>query len=110
MRYRLGTNHRILALLIASAVLAGSFFAFGQLPDRLTYGAMTRMVSDVTTTPATALIAIDDESLKRYGDWPWSRERLAGIVDRVADADPAAIGIAASVTRPSCQPVSSSTA
>jgi len=93
MRYHFGTNYRVLALLIAGGVLAGSFFAIGQLPDRMTYGAMTRMVSDVSTTPATALIAIDDESLRRYGDWPWSRERLAAIVARLADADPAAIGI-----------------
>lgn len=39
------------------------------------------------------IVAIDEESLRRYGQWPWPRTWLARIVGTVAAARPAAIGI-----------------
>ncbi len=39
------------------------------------------------------IVAIDEESLRRYGQWPWPRTWLARIVGIVAAARPAAIGI-----------------
>ena len=32
------------------------------------------------------IVAIDDESLKRLGQWPWPRERLAALVDALKRA------------------------
>ena len=37
------------------------------------------------------VIAVDDESLKRLGQWPWPRERLATLVDALKNAGAAAI-------------------
>ena len=37
------------------------------------------------------IVAIDDESLKRLGQWPWPRERLATLVDNLKRAGAAAI-------------------
>jgi len=37
------------------------------------------------------IVAIDDESLKRLGQWPWPRERLAALVDALKSAGVAAI-------------------
>ncbi|MGK9234633.1 adenylate/guanylate cyclase domain-containing protein [Inquilinus limosus] len=37
------------------------------------------------------VIAIDDESLRRLGQWPWPRDRLARLVDRLAQAGAAAV-------------------
>jgi adenylate cyclase len=39
------------------------------------------------------IVAIDEESLREYGQWPWPRTWLARIVGTVAAARPAAIGI-----------------
>ncbi|HYE90610.1 MAG TPA: CHASE2 domain-containing protein [Terriglobales bacterium] len=39
------------------------------------------------------IVAIDDESLKRHGQWPWPRTTLARLIDRIADADPAVVGL-----------------
>jgi adenylate cyclase len=33
------------------------------------------------------LVAIDDESLSRFGQWPWPRDILARLLDRLAAAD-----------------------
>lgn len=38
------------------------------------------------------IIAIDDESLARLGQWPWPRSTLARLTDRLAEAGVAAIG------------------
>jgi adenylate cyclase len=37
------------------------------------------------------IVAIDEESLKRLGQWPWQRERLAALVDALKNAGAAAI-------------------
>jgi adenylate cyclase len=37
------------------------------------------------------IVAIDDESLKRLGQWPWPRERLAALVEALKRAGAAAI-------------------
>ena len=37
------------------------------------------------------VVEVDDESLKRLGQWPWPRERLAELVKTLKDAGAAAI-------------------
>lgn len=39
------------------------------------------------------IVAIDEPALQRYGQWPWPRTRVAELLDRVARARPAAIGV-----------------
>jgi adenylate cyclase len=39
------------------------------------------------------IVAIDEESLRLHGQWPWPRTWLAQLVARIAEADPAAIGV-----------------
>jgi adenylate cyclase len=39
------------------------------------------------------IVDIDDESLRRLGQWPWSRARVADLVDRLTQLHVAAIGI-----------------
>src|SRR5258706_11617657 len=35
---------------------------------------------------ATAVVAIDEQSLRAIGPWPWDRATLAALVNRAADA------------------------
>jgi adenylate cyclase len=37
------------------------------------------------------IVAIDDESLERLGQWPWPRTLVAGLVDRLAAAGAAVV-------------------
>jgi len=39
------------------------------------------------------IVAIDEASLRRFGQWPWPRTRLAELIRRLVEAKPAAIGI-----------------
>ena len=47
---------------------------------------------DVRTMPVT-IVAIDQKSLSARGQWPWPRTLLAELVDAIAEARPAAVGI-----------------
>jgi adenylate cyclase len=39
------------------------------------------------------IVAIDEKSLERIGQWPWPRDLVAKLIDKIAAASPAAIGI-----------------
>jgi CHASE2 domain-containing sensor protein/serine phosphatase RsbU (regulator of sigma subunit) len=39
------------------------------------------------------IVAIDEKSLERYGQWPWPRDLVAKLLDRIRAAGPAAIGV-----------------
>ena len=39
------------------------------------------------------IVSIDDRSLAKYGQWPWSRARVAQLVDKIAAGKPSVLGI-----------------
>ena len=43
------------------------------------------------SAPVT-IVVIDEEDLRRYGQWPWPRTRIAELVERIAELKPLAIG------------------
>jgi CHASE2 domain-containing sensor protein len=45
-----------------------------------------------TSAPAV-VVAIDEASLARFGQWPWPRTRMAQLIDAIARYEPAAIGL-----------------
>lgn len=46
----------------------------------------------VESQPVT-IVAIDEKSLAKIGQWPWPRHRLAALIDAIGKHDPAAIGL-----------------
>ncbi len=57
------------------------------------FDAYQTLAPRVPHTAPVAIVAIDEESLRRYGQWPWPRSWLARLVVRVSEAHPAAIGM-----------------
>lgn len=43
--------------------------------------------------PEVAIVAIDDESVKRVGRWPWSREVMAQLLESIKEYDPRVLGL-----------------
>jgi signal transduction histidine kinase/CHASE2 domain-containing sensor protein len=39
------------------------------------------------------IVAIDDASIQRVGNWPWPRSVMASVLDRITEARPRAIGL-----------------
>jgi CHASE2 domain-containing sensor protein len=47
----------------------------------------------VPTAQPVTIVEIDEETLATIGQWPWPRNRLAGLVDAIAARKPLAIGL-----------------
>jgi adenylate cyclase len=43
-------------------------------------------------SPDVVVLAIDDASIAEIGRWPWPRSVMARLIDRLTDAEPAAVG------------------
>ena len=58
------------------------------IDDALELPVRDLALSILPSRPAsnTVVIAIDEQSLRAVGRWPWSRTQLAEIVDRAVDA------------------------
>lgn len=83
---------------IGGGVLAACLGAWAALPFPLdalqlaVFGALQRLPAQSEASRVT-LVAIDEASLDSTGQWPWPRAILAELVERLAAADPLAIGI-----------------
>jgi adenylate cyclase len=82
-------------------LLLAIFLGVGLAPDLLGLGAIRlagfdayqRWAPRARRSAPAVIVAIDEESLRLHGQWPWPRTWLARLVGLVADANPAAIGI-----------------
>lgn len=52
------------------------------------------------SNPRAVVVEIDDDSLTRIGQWPWSRDILARLIERIAARQPAAIVVDLLLTEP----------
>ena len=90
--YRFGVT------IAASVVLLGSFTLTGQKLEGVLLHLGSRLMPEVDQESSVVVVAIDDSTLEAQGDWPWSRDRLAAVVDRISEFKPAAIGVMLSLT------------
>jgi CHASE2 domain-containing sensor protein len=82
----------VLVLVLAAVVLLPE--ALGLAFVRLAaFDAYQRWAPRARHSAPAVVVAIDEESLRQHGQWPWPRTWLARLVARVAEAGPAAIGI-----------------
>ncbi len=96
------------ALAIALAMLAG-FFAAGDrgLPLRLETELLDlrfRLRPPPRRHIPVVIVEIDDASITEIGRWPWSRQILARLLDRIAAARPKVIGFDLLFTEPQPPP------
>ncbi|HEX6971670.1 MAG TPA: CHASE2 domain-containing protein, partial [Limnochordia bacterium] len=52
------------------------------------------------------VIAVDEPALDAIGAWPWPRETLARLIDRLGEAGAGAIGLAIRLPNPAADPIS----
>jgi adenylate cyclase len=52
-----------------------------------------RMAGPVATDSDIVIVDIDEQSLREFGQWPWPRNRIAGLVERLGRAGAGAIGL-----------------
>lgn len=98
MKWKTYSIHLLLALATGSMVaLSYSYGLFSDLEARLEDNFYS------THTPDTRLVvlAIDDDSLSRIGQWPWPRSVYAKVLASLDKASPRALGIDVLLSEPS---------
>ena len=78
----------VFALLHAVDVLP---VAFLQRLDAILYDARLRASMPATLEPRVVIVDIDEKSLAEVGHWPWSRNRLAAMVDELFERQQVAV-------------------
>jgi adenylate cyclase len=72
------------------------FLLFSPSADRLRYAvfdAYERMFPLDREEAPVVVVGIDEDALARYGQWPWPRTRIAQLIDRLLEHQPAAVGL-----------------
>lgn len=83
---------RLNCVLLALVPLAGMSFPLATLNQKLN-DLYFRLRPPLREPSQVAMVLIDDASLARYGRWPWSRTRLAELLNAVSAQHPKAIGL-----------------
>jgi len=82
-------------LAVIALVIAGAYSPFSPLDrlNALVFDTYQKLKPRDAAESAVAVVDIDDESIRRLGQWPWPRTVLASVVDRLAAEGAAAIGL-----------------
>jgi len=75
--------HEVLAVLSQPLVVG----------QRLNFDLYQQLFPRRRASQPVTIVAIDEKSLKRVGQWPWPRSTLAQLIDGVQGHEPAAIGL-----------------
>jgi len=78
---------------VAVAILLLSWNTYFAQLNYAAYDFTLRLAGSIEPTSPTIIVAIDEESLARISAWPWSRDKLAKIVERVESGNPKSIAI-----------------
>lgn len=77
-------------LALAHATGAWPLSALERL-DRLIYDIRLRATMPRTLDPRVVIVDVDDASLARQGQWPWARDKIAGLTTELLDRQQAAV-------------------
>ena len=94
----------LVPMLTALLILAGLWLSRSALPDpfrRLqgyAFDTLQRLLprrdaDEIAARSGVVVVDIDEASLARYGQWPWSRSRVAEMIGNLQDAGASAIGL-----------------
>ncbi len=78
--------------ILASMVVVLDMEPLSQL-DRITYDFMLRKLGEKPSNPKVMVVDVDEASLARYGQWPWSRDLVAQLLDVIRNGKPDFVGI-----------------
>ncbi len=80
----------VLAIFLVHAAAWHRFRVIDQL-ESFAYDARLLLTMPRTTDPRVTIVDIDEKSLAEEGRWPWRRDRLALLIDKIFDQQHAAV-------------------
>ena len=78
---------------VAVAILLLSWTTYFTQLNLSAYDFAVRLAGPVQIKSPTVIVAIDEDSLHRVGRWPWPRETLARLIDRIESGSPRTIAL-----------------
>src|ERR1700742_369072 len=80
---------------LAAALLVwlGGVFNLRENVRELVFDTVLPLLAPPPAQSSAIVVDIDSDSLARYGPWPWSRLVMADLLEKIADAKPAVIGL-----------------
>src|SRR5215468_1625474 len=78
---------------VAVAILLLSWTAYFSQLNSAAYDFTLRLAGTVPIKSPTVIVAVDEDSLHRVGGWPWSRSKIAQLIDQIEGAKPRAIAL-----------------
>jgi signal transduction histidine kinase/CHASE2 domain-containing sensor protein len=79
--------------IVAVAILLLSFSAYFLQLNSTAYDFTLRIAGPIIPTSPTLIVAIDEDSLERVGNWPWTRDKYASLIENVQAGSPKVIGV-----------------
>jgi signal transduction histidine kinase len=101
------TSYLILAALVLASALLGlavSWTSFGQQFDKYAYDFLFRLEPPAPWQPSSIVLAIDQQTLEKYGYPAGIRAALADGLDKIQPAHPAAVAVDVTLTAPGGDP------
>ena len=102
------TSYLILAVLVLASALAGlavSWTSFGQQFDKYAYDFLFRLEPPAPWQPTSIILAIDEQTILKYGYPEGMRAALADGLDRIQPAQPAAVAVDITLSGPGGDPI-----
>ncbi|KEO92035.1 hypothetical protein EH31_05020 [Erythrobacter longus] len=88
------TKRAITAAVLAGALIGVVISVFGgEFQRRLVFDSWQQWAPRSNTSDDVVVVMIDDESVRKKGQWPWRRTDVAALIENIAIAQPAAIGV-----------------
>ena len=79
--------------IVAVAILLLSWTTYFTELNSTAYDFTLRLAGPVPIKSPTLIVAIDQDSLQKIGGWPWPREKIAQLIDRIETAKPRTIAV-----------------
>src|SRR5207237_623005 len=79
--------------LVAVGILLLSWTTYFAELNSTAYDFALRLAGPVRPSSPVVIVAIDEDSLHRIGMWPWSRDKLARLIEVVSAGQPRAIAL-----------------
>src|SRR5436305_7804321 len=78
---------------VAVAILLLSWTTYFAELNSTAYDFTLRLAGPVPIKSPTLIVAIDQDSLQKIGGWPWPRDKMAQLMDRVESGHPGTIAV-----------------
>lgn len=80
-------------IFILSLSLVAAVMWFVPSLSAASLNVLFRLRGELKAPDDVVIVAIDDRSIQRIGQWPWPRSVMAGVIDRLTQAEARSIGL-----------------